>query len=930
MKTCLLLLFTFFSCINTVFAQGTGKLAGRVTDKETQEPIIGAVVFITGSSEGTTTDINGNYSISLQEGIYKIAVTYVAYKQTNHDNIKIETGKTTTLDITIEENSTKLNAVTIVGTRQTNTELSLMNSLKSSEIVANGVSGEQIAKSLDRDAAETVKRIPGITIMDNRFIVIRGMNERYNTVMLNDALTPSTETDAKAFSFDILPSSAIDRIMIYKGGSPELPGEFAGGIIKVYTKNYADENTNTLNISSSYRNGTTFKNFNSYQGSKTDFLGFDNGTRALPTEFPENLKSLNQSQVTSLGKSLENVWLPEQSKAAPDLRLSLGLTRRFNIGQVKISNLSAITYSNTRVSDVATRNKYQSFNEEKGKSDLENSYTDNRSFENVRLGVIHNWSARFNNNHKLEFRNLFNQLGSNQTTVREGVDFGNSLEQRNYALRYESRRIYSGQLQGSHNYNNDNTTFTWTTGYSNSNRNEPDYRRVRTQRGLGTNDPYLVAVQNTPSLRDASRYFSEMNENTFMASGDAEQKFGADSVGTNRLKVRTGFYLENKNRDFSSRYFSYTPSANLNPALRDLPLDQIFAPENINDVNGFVLAEGTSPSDSYAASNTLAAGYVGASIPVSTRILVAGGARLEYNHQQLNSATLGGQKVVVDNPILRLLPSLNLTYNLSEEHLLRASSSLSLNRPEFRELAPFTYYDFNTNFEVKGNPALETPTIFNADVRYEWYPTPTEIVSIGTFYKKFMNPIENYFEVTNIGNSYTFDNSESAVSYGVETEIRKSLLEMSESKFIQNLSLVLNASLINSKVQLGEKAIGQEQDRPMMGQSPYIINTGLYYTNDDQKFQANLLYNIVGKRIFIVGNFANPTIYEMPRNQVDLTVTKGFGERLEVKAGVQDLLNQKYQLTQDSDGDSKITDIDESILSYKRGTYTTIGLTYKF
>jgi len=317
-------------------------------------------------------------------------------------------------------------------------------------------------------------------------------------------------------------------------------------------------------------------------------------------------------------------------------------------------------------------------------------------------------------------------------------------------------------------------------------------------------------------------------------------------------------------------------------------------------------------------------------VPVTTRLLIAGGARLEYNHQQLTSALLGGQEVHVNNPITRLLPSLNLTYNLTESQLLRAGTSITLNRPEFRELAPFTYYDFNTNFEIKGNPDLKTPTIYNADLRYEWYPSPTEVVSFGGFFKKFINPIENYFEVTNMGNSYTFDNSESAISYGVETEIRKSFMNLSESKFIQDLSLVLNASLIHSKVDLGAKAIGQETDRPMMGQSPYILNTGLYYQNDEQKFQMNLLYNIVGKRIFIVGNFANPTIYEMPRNQIDVTFTKGFGERFEIKAGVQDLLNQKYRLTQDSNADNKITSIDESILSFKRGTYTTAGLTYKF
>src|SRR5688572_13580379 len=304
MKTQLLLLLAFFSITLSGFAQVQGTLAGRVLDKNTKEPVIGAVVYITGSTKGASTDVDGNYSIKADPGIYKIAVTYVSYKQTNLENIKADAGKTTTLNINIEEDSKQLNAVTIVGTRQTNTEMSLITELKKSEIVANGISGEQISKSLDRDAAETVKRIPGVTVMNNRYIYIRGLSERYNTVMLNDALTPSTEVDVKAFSFDILPSSVIDRIMIYKGGSPELPGEFGGGVIKVYTKNFADANETSINISSGYRAGTTFNDFSSYKGSKTDFLGFDNGFRALPTSFPTNLNKVSSENLQILGKQL--------------------------------------------------------------------------------------------------------------------------------------------------------------------------------------------------------------------------------------------------------------------------------------------------------------------------------------------------------------------------------------------------------------------------------------------------------------------------------------------------------------------------------------------------------------------------------------------------------------------------------------------------
>ncbi|MDQ4138992.1 MAG: carboxypeptidase-like regulatory domain-containing protein [Bacteroidota bacterium] len=928
----LILLLTLLSTSVLAFAQ-QGTLAGKVKDKKTGEPIIGAVVFITGSNKGSTTDIEGNYSIQLEPGVYKITASYVSYKPQTFESIQITAGKTTTLDIGIEEATTQLGGVTITGTKQTNTDITLIKELKQSEVVVSGVSGEQITKSLDRDAAETVKRIPGVTIMNDRYIYVRGLSERYNTVMLNDALTPSTESDTRAFSFDILPTNVIDRILIFKGGSPELPGEFGGGVIKVYTKNFSDQNSTTINISSSFRNNTTFKNFASYTGGKTDFLGFDDGTRDLSGSFPENLNNANNSEIANAARDLPNTWLPNKAKALPDLRMSLGLTRRMDIGDVKISNITSVSYSNTRQFYNALRNDYQDFNQSTQNSALNYSYQDQQSNSNVRLGVLHNWGVRFNDRNRLEFRNLFNQLGSSQVTERSGTDQTNGVqEQKNYALRYESRTIYSGQLQGTHTLPNLKNTFSWTAGYSYTNRNEPDYRRVRTQREASSDAPFAILIPNVPSLRDASRFYSKLHENIYMASGQYEHLFGQpDSISgeiENAPKLRFGFYTEYKDRDFNARYMSYAPGSNYNPGLVYEPLDQIFSQGNINN-NNLILREGTSPSDHYTASNLLTAGYAGINIPLGVKFNVSGGVRAEYNRQQLHSRRLGGAPVEVNNPITRVLPSFNLTYNLTPKSLLRWSSSLSVNRPEFRELAPFTYYDFNTNFEITGNPALKTAAIYNSDIRYEFYPNPTEIISFGAFYKYFNNPIENTFLNTPSANSYTFGNADYSTSYGVETEIRKSLLDLSASKFVQNLSLVLNASYIKSQVSLGDLATVQDKERPMMGQSPYIINSGIYYQDDDRKWQVNLLYNVIGRRIFIVGNAQNPTIYEMPRNAIDLTVTKGIGERFEIRAGIQDLLNQRYRFIQDSDTNSKINKIDETIYEFRRGQYATFGISYK-
>lgn len=932
MKSLFTLLAILAASVYGYAQQGT--LSGKVTDKSSGEAIIGAVVFIKGASKGTTTNIEGKYTLPLEAGMYQISVSSLSYKPAEHTNIKVDAGKTTVLNVQIEENSTEIQTVTIVGARQTNTEMALMENMRQSEVVVSGVSGEQIAKSLDRDAAETVKRIPGVTIMNDRYIVIRGMNERYNSVMLNDAFTPSTEPDAKAFSFDILPTSVIDRIMIYKNGSPELPGEFGGGVIKVYTKNVVDENSTTVSMSSSYRIGTTLNNFSTYTGSATDFLGFDNGYRTLPSTFPGNINSMrNKDQLAELGRSLPNSWGAQQASALPDLRFSLGLNRRLDIGNIRLSNISAITYSNTRLHTVGSRNKYQDFIPSLGYSPKDFTYIDEVSTQSVRVGLLHNWSARINNNNKIEFRNLLNQLGSSEVLRREGIEFFNNQEQRNYALRYESRFIYSGQLQGTHDLNNEKTSVTWTGGYNFSNRDEPDYRRFRTGRELGSADPFVMLYKNTPSLADAGRFYSELKENGITANGQIEHRFNPkDSLSENSPKIRAGFYIEQKNRNFDARFLSYKPANNqmFDEGILGLPYDQVFSEANINTTTGWEVVEGTNPSDSYTASNSLFAAYVGGSTPLGAKLSFSGGARIEYNIQKLKSFTLVGQQEEVDNPVLRVLPSANFTYNLNDKSMLRLGGSVSLNRPEFREIAPFSYYDFRYLLEQRGNPDLKTASIYNADLRYEFYPNPTELISVGVFGKYFINPIENYFEVTNIGNSLIYGNADNATSYGIEAEIRKSLTELSGSQFVQNLTLVLNTALVRSNVQLGERAVGQEKNRQMMGQSPYVVNTGIYYQDNDRKLQFNLLYNVVGRRIFLVGSYANPTVYEMPRNLLDLSITKGIGNGFELKAGVQDIFNQKVQLTQDSDRDGKITSVDDSFLNYRRGRYTTLGVNYKF
>ncbi len=941
--TTVFLFFSFFA-----FAQ-TGQLKGNIKDGTNQEPVIGANVLIEGLGTGASTDIEGNFVVkNVPVGTYNIVISYVGYVSKKIEGVKIEAGKVLTLETAIEEAKEELETVTVVAAKETMSALAVISEVRFAEQVAVGISAEQISKTQDRDASQVMRRIPGVSLIDDRFVMVRGLSERYNSVLINDALTPSAEVDTKAFSFDIIPTSAIDRMMIYKSGSAELPGEFAGGAIKIYTQNAPLENSTSFSFALGNRVGTTFDAFKSYKGSSTDFLGFDNGDRQLPSSFPANLEALGTVAKAEAAKNLPNNWTYDQTNALPDMRLGLNIARRFNAGKVQIGHITALNYSITRqtIQDLQRFRYLNNPNPTQKRSDQELAFVDNQNSTNVRLGLVHNWSFFINDNFKIEFRNLFSQMGTTETTVREGKDFvSQGADLRNYAFRYESRSIYSGQLNGTHRLNKDKTKLTWLAGLSYTNRQEPDFRRFRSIRSFNApeNQPFELAVPPGATTFDLARFYSKLNELSLTASTNFEHQIGGKEGDDNSaIKLRAGIYTEYKERDFSARWMSYSRGFNFNSEITKQPLDQIFRPENINGTTGFTMSEGTNPSDKYLASNTLAAGYISSFIPFSDRLSASVGFRVEYNRQYLESGTFGGGKVKVDNPVVTPLPSLNLTYNFTKNMQLRFGYAWTVNRPEFRELAPFSYYNFDFNVNIIGNPNLKTANIQNFDVRWELYPSPEEIIAIGAFYKHFTNPIETFLRIEGSGQGFTYGAANTAQSYGVEVEFRKSFYAMSGVKFIQDLTFVANASLIQSQVSLpdfidlgpnGTIPVGliQEQNRPMMNQSPYLINAGFYYNNEDRKIQFNILYNVIGKRVFAVGNSQYPTIYEMPRNVIDLSFIKGFGKNWELKVGVQDLLNAPFRLIQDTDGNTEIDNtIDETIMRFSRGQYVTAGISYKF
>ncbi len=920
----------------------TGGLRGVIyepteeNDGDTVEAY-GITVLLSGPSTPTPvlTDFDGAFEFKgLTPGMYSVILTGGLYEDDTIRNVEVEPGEVAEVERMVGASEDVLDVVELTFSRPKDTEAAVVAELKESESLGDGISKEQISKGGDRDVGSAVTRIPGVTLIEGKFIVVRGLGQRYNAVQLNGINAPYTEPEQRGFALDIIPTSVVDRLLVYKTGAPDMPGDFAGSVLQIYTTSYVSERYRKLTIGTGVRAGTTFQDFGFMTSYTTDLFGFGKGNRAIPAGTPDNLGNIavNDNRRYDVTNAFANDWNVSQKKAMPDLRLSYEFGNNFRKGGTEISTINNFRYSNTRATSDNKIYRYQYDGTPERNPIRIYSANDSRYQQTVSLSGMSNWQFRFNSDNKIEFKTFFNQLGLQDVTVREGLNSEIGNEELNYSLRYLQRSLWATQLTGKHEFNADRTVVEWGLGYALTARSEPDWRRVRTNRAAGTDDPYTLIIAPSATLFDGARFFSDLNENQFSFRGDIEHLLApdADSVG---VKLRAGYYTELKQRDFQARWMAYNVAngGTHDTSLDNLPLDEIFAPENI-DVEGFVLNEGTNPTDEYTAQSVLLAGYAGIYVPLANdKIRLSGGLRIENYTVTLEPGAGADPSLDIDTSFTSFLPSFNSTFVISEKFQIRGAYSRTVNRPELRELARYNFYDFNLNADFVGNAELKPADIDNFDLRFEFYPSEGEIISIGGFYKRFINPIELY--VGGTGNPvYQYDNGISAYSAGIELEFRKSLSFLFPTGLMSNTGLLVNGALIYSQVDVGERQ-NVETERPLQGQSPYVLNAGVFFQDDSTGWGVNLLYNTYGPRIFSVGDLLEiPTVWELPRNFFDVSVSKELSEQLTLKVTATNIFNAEYRLYADGNSDKKNSDpeLDLPIQSSKQGQYVTAQLTIKF
>lgn len=913
-----------------------GSIKGIIIDQKTKEPLTGATVQIDGTTTGTVADLDGNFILeSLSPGRYKLLVKYIAYKDAVIET-SVTVSKSTFINIEMADESLSLDGVVVIATQKLNNEMSLLKSVRDGLVIQTGVSSQQITKTQDSDASAVIRRIPGVSLIENKFVMVRGLAQRYNNVWINNNGVPSSEADSRAFSFDIIPSSQLDNMMVMKTQAPEVPADFSGGFVKIQTKDVPERNSFSLSVGTAVNDMTHFSTSYKLKGSATDFLGFDNGLRNKNIGFSDRLNNDDSDAVTALTKSgFNNNWQLKKFTPKGDLRLNAALNQyRETESGKQYAMLAAVNYTNaSKTYSDMTNARYAVYNNIYDRPEYYFSYTDQRYDQNVRLGGMLNFTFIPKQGDKYEFKNIINQNAVNRYTHREGFQYTsgqyNHVKDEYY---YMSRMTYSGQLAGT--YNRENSKFDWGAGYSYSNKNTPDRRVVKWNENGFPEDSHFGDMEIDQN--DITREFTRLDENIFSATTNYKKDFNLFGI---RPTLKTGLYGEYRERKYRTRNFTYRWNED------NLPTDfgygnlydEIMTDGNF-DYNKLYIYDDTDNTNNYDGSNILGAGYLALNIPID-KLNIYGGIRYEYNRKALvNYLSVEGNNTRTDYYTdSDIFPSVNMSYKITEKNQLRAAFGTSVNRPEFREVSSSVYNDFELYSNVMGNANLKTAYIKNFDLAYEIYPADGEVISLSLFYKNFKNPIEWTYIDTGGDYTFTFENAKSADNYGIELEIRKNL----DFIGLRNFSVNFNGALIKSEVKFNKNS--QEKDRPMQGQSPYLINTGLFYQNPTYRLTCGLLYNRIGKRIIGVGRVLTsdgaqnnnniPDSYEMPRNILDIVFSKRFRNDFEIKVAANDILAETLyfkQFPEFTDADGNIQKREQITKSYRPGRTFNISISKTF
>jgi len=916
------------------------KITGSILD-EKGYPVIGSYVRLFKDNKQvqiTIADYDGIYALNAPEGKYSIMATYMG-KDTFRKEISLVG--------TVMEQNIMMVAISTSGTtgvikvktkRNTNTANAALLKEKGADGVVTIMGAEQMKETGVSNVTAGVKQLPGVSVEDDKFITVRGLGDRYTKGLLNGSSIPSPDAMKNSVQMDIFPSNIVDNVQIYKSFTPDIPGDFTGGLVDVTTRDFPLKKTFSVSVSGSFNPyGNLSSDFVTYDGGSLDFLGVDDGSRDLPigaVNMPDRYESGN----LEVAKSFKNNWELKNKTPLLNSSISMAYGNQFSVGSSSkekgLGFIAALSYSHSsnRIEDGFVGRWTVPSAGPNGSKELnpEKAYKFNKSQESARWTAMVGNTLKLNRKHKIGLNLLYSQNGTKNAMKLEGKWYDQESDFFvSQALLFQERNFGNAQLSGTHMLlDSIKLKMTWSSGYTIGKQNNPDNRYFQYEYNNLSNGERMYEM-NT-NYAEPTRLFQKMDENNLDNKIHFTLPF---KFKKNDSKFKTGAAYTMKSRDFKENRYDFPDAKGTLLTESNGNLTDFFNQANADVNSGWYVEDGSELRNSYTATQTIVAAYAMVDVALNEKLKITTGARMEAMDLQVESADKKKAKGVLKKT--DILPSIQAKYAINKRTNLRLGYGRTLARPTFREIAPFTTFSFDQP-PVKGNPLLDRTLIDNLDLKWETYPNMGEVVSFGLFYKNMYNPIGQAYVPQAANTEIQMVNLPSASVAGVEFEFKKSFANRinteSAFKWLSNFNIGFNTSYIYSvsKIETAELAARREVDpnasetRPLFAQSPFLINGIVGYKNDSIGLAMNISYNVFGKRLVITSQGALSDIYEQSRQALNFVLAKRISEKFKISFKAQNLLNPETKLSHEFRGEEYVYS------SFRTGRRVSLGLNYTF
>ena len=882
--------FILLLVLSTMTAMA-GNIKGTVLDKQTKEPLTGATIQITGTAQGVVADIDGNYTLNVNDGTYTITVRYIGYKDILLNSIKVKAE--TLLNFEMESDAQALGEVSVVAKKNLEGERALQMERQKATLAIENLGAKEMSIKGISNVEEGVKKITGISIASAGQLIVRGLGDRYSTTTLNGLPIASPNPDNKLIPLDIFPASTVQNITVSKVYDASAFADYSGAHIDISTK----ENVGSDFLSISFNAGGKFNTLGK------DFYRMDrDGSLFKTPSLDQKLidMSLTDFEEYARHNRLFNTSFQVSKKTAlPEFGGNIGFGKRFTLGGNEVSVLGSIGVSN----DLQTMDNASIRTLEATGNTLNEFNYDSYSNE-LKIAALGNRGYSFRTSDHIGYTFFYARNAIDTYMSREGVDY----EDHHLIGSNNVTHIYSlqnHQVNGKH-YFGKQWDLNWSGSYSKTSSDEPDRRQVMFIR---EDDQIKLFKLNR---QETMRYFGSLNEDEWVGDLTASYRFGDNN------KLQAGFTYKDKNRDYMGTRFYYNLNK-LNPTITDIyDTDSFLNMENVEN-GSITIDRKKQPKDSYTAGNSIYAGYIATEYYPVAPLLVNLGVRYEISKQWVDYYTDGGKAERSELNKNDLFPSLNMKYQMNEKNSLRFAFSRTVTRPSFIEMAPFLYQESYGSAQIRGNADLQNGYNYNIDLRYELFEKNGDMLSITAYYKHLKAPIERVQTLSGGSAVHSFRNADNGMATGVEIEFRKEI--------VKDLRFGVNGSYMYTNVKLPKGGAYTNSQRALQGASPYLANADLTYSpafSNDRQLSVALLYNLQGPRIHSVGISGLGDIKQQPVHTLNFTGSYRFNRRFAVKLQVNDLLNQDILFKQEVPTTGDKVEVER----FRKGTGFEVGFSY--